>query len=74
MNYVYNYVKANGISTESAYPYKAVGSTCRKTSTARAGFKISGYQSVAGTNDAYKAALDAQGPMSIALDAGGTGF
>jgi len=43
MDYGFEYVKDNGITTESAYPYKGTDGTCKSVTAA---FHISGYTDV----------------------------
>ena len=66
MDYAFTYVQANGITTESAYPYEAVDQTC---ATDGGAFKIGGYTDVAAGDVDQLAAAVAQQPVSIAVDA-----
>ena len=67
MTNAFNYVKDNGISTQSAYPYKASDQSCKATSGNK--FKITGYANVPANNSAQlKAAIERQ-PVSVAVQA-----
>lgn len=66
MDYAFEYVIQNGITTESAYPYKAVDQTCK---TKTGSFKITGYKDVASGNcGALQTAIALQ-PVAIGVDA-----
>jgi C1A family cysteine protease len=74
MDRAFKYMEANGLCTEAAYPYKAVGGTCQKTGcTASANTKLTGYKDVTTTENALGAAVDQQ-PVSIAIEADQAGF
>ena len=66
----FNYVKAKGITTESAYPYTSgntrVTGTCKTVTVSL--FKISGYTNVAGNCDSLAAAVKLK-PVVVAVDA-----
>lgn len=66
MDDAFKYVEANGITTESAYPYTAVDGTC---SVSGGAFKIRGYTDVAFGDVTQLAADVVQQPISIAVDA-----
>lgn len=59
-----NYVKANGITTESAYAYTAKDGQCK---TQGGSFKISGYASASGCNGLANAIQSR--PVSVTVDA-----
>lgn len=66
MDDAFQYVQANGITTEDAYPYTAVDGTCQ---TQGGAFKNGGYQDVPqGDVDQLAAAVNGR-PVSIAVDA-----
>jgi len=74
MDRAFKYMEANGLCTESAYPYTAKDGTCKKTSCTAAPYtKISGYVDVAHTETALGAANDIE-PVSIAIEADQAGF
>jgi C1A family cysteine protease len=58
------YVKANGITTESAYPYTAKDGSCR---TQGGSFKIAGYTSFSGCNGLSSQINNS--PVSVTVDA-----
>ena len=60
-----NYVKAKGITTEAAYPYKAVKGSC---TTQGGSYKISGQNAVAASDAGLVGALQNH-PVSVAVDA-----
>jgi len=68
MDYGFEYAKAKGLCTESAYPYKGTDGTC-KSSTCTAAVTISGYTDV--TPDSEDALMQAvaQQPVSVAIEA-----
>jgi C1A family cysteine protease len=64
MDNAFKYVKAQGITTEAAYPYKAVKGTCVTNSGA---FKISGSNPDTGCNALATSIVSR--PISVAVDA-----
>ncbi len=64
MDNAFKFVRDKGITTEAAYPYKAVKGTC---AAATGAFKISGYTDVAGCTNLANAVTKT--PVSIAVDA-----
>jgi C1A family cysteine protease len=66
MDYGFSYVKKNGITSESAYPYTAVDGSC---STKGGAFKIGGYVDVAQGDVTQLASAVGGRPVSIAVDA-----
>jgi len=64
MDYAFKFVKDHGITSEGAYPYKAVKGTC---STNSGSFKISGFTDVNGCTNLANAL--AGRPVSVAVDA-----
>jgi len=71
MDYAFEWIigrKANGITTEAAYPYKAVKGTC-KTVNSPVGATISSYNDVqSGNENQLEPACD-HGPVSVAIEA-----
>jgi cathepsin L len=68
MDNAFKYAEANGIATESAYPYTAKTGTC-KSYTASANTKITSYKDVQhGSANSLGTAVD-QGPVSVAIEA-----
>lgn len=61
-----DYITQNGITTEDAYPYKAVGGAC-KALTGQI-YRINGKLPITGTTEAVQAALRNY-PVSISVDA-----
>jgi len=72
MDSAFKYVKANGLPTEAAYPYKGVNGAC-KAFTASADTKITGYVDVAHTESALLNAVNIE-PISVAIEADQSGF
>jgi len=64
MDNAFKFVRDKGITSEAAYPYKAVKGTC---TAATGSFKISGYTDVPGCT-ALANALTAR-PIAVAVDA-----
>jgi len=65
----FKYFIANGICTESSYPYQGVDGTCQASSCTKSGFTITSYSDVsAGSTSALKSRCDKQ-PVAIACDA-----
>jgi len=74
MDNAFQYVQANGLCTEAAYPYTAKDGTCKSSSCAVSAYtKISGYKDVAHTETALGTSVDSQ-PISIAIEADQAGF
>ncbi|KAF1745567.1 hypothetical protein MXB_598, partial [Myxobolus squamalis] len=68
MEKVYEYVIDNGISTDSAYPYKARKQNCQKNNP-NSSFKLVGYRGLRGGDENnLLRALFYIGPISIALN------
>jgi C1A family cysteine protease len=66
MDQAFNYVIASGITTESAYPYRAVDQSCK---TKGGAFKISSFVDVPASDaDQLAVAVNIQ-PVSVAVDA-----
>jgi len=73
MNFSFFYVKDNGITLESKYPYRGVGSTCKYTPDQKE-WTISDCTEV--TVDSEKALLAAisKNPVSVAIQANHLSF
>jgi C1A family cysteine protease len=69
MDYAFQYVKANGLTTEANYPYTARDGTCNKTKAAQISAKISGYKDVTASNAVALETAIAQQPVSVAVEA-----
>jgi len=72
MDPAFAYIEKNGICTETAYPYKAVDGTCKKTCTSVG--SLSGYKDITGATIKAKEtnlmnAVGTVGPVSIAIEA-----
>jgi C1A family cysteine protease len=67
MDYGFEYIMANGICAESAYPYTASQGTCKQCTKVA---EITGCQDIPqGDPDQLKGALESSGPVSIAVEA-----
>merc|ERR1711907_461744 len=68
------FIKKNGACSESSYPYKAVGGTCKESSctTVIPAGALTGYTDVSGESDLTSAV--AQQPVSVAIEADQMGF
>jgi len=74
MDNAFQYIEANGLCTESAYPYNAVKGSCKKNScTMSADSKISSYKDVPHTENDLGASVDIE-PVSVAIEADQPGF
>jgi len=74
MDRAFKYVEANGLCSESDYPYKAVDGTCKSSScTMQPYTMISGYVDVATNENSLGAANDIE-PVSVAIEADQAGF
>jgi len=68
MDYAFEYVIANkGITTETAYPYKAVDGRCNKA--VKSAVTISSYKDIKANDDASMQAAVVLGPVSVAIEA-----
>lgn len=75
MDFAFEYVKQNhGIDTEASYPYKGKERTCHFKKS-DVGAEDTGYVDLTeGDEEALKAAVATQGPVSVAIDAGHRSF
>jgi len=69
MDYAFEYVKANGLCTESDYPYTAQDGTCKSSSCTAAISTISGYTDVTSNDEDALMQAVAQQPVSVAIEA-----
>ncbi|CAH1391945.1 unnamed protein product [Nezara viridula] len=77
MDRSFNYLKdAEGLESESSYPYEGVDSRCRyNKDKVVPGTKVKAYTDIQSLDDdALKAAVATVGPVSIAVSAGNMGF
>lgn len=68
MDDAFKYVRDNGITTESSYPYTGRGGTCTAT-TKTVAVKNKSYTDVAANSPSQLAAAVAKGPVSVAIEA-----
>eukprot|EP01017_Pseudomicrothorax_dubius_P000114 TRINITY_DN0_c1194_g1_i5.p1 TRINITY_DN0_c1194_g1~~TRINITY_DN0_c1194_g1_i5.p1 ORF type:complete len:209 (+),score=67.24 TRINITY_DN0_c1194_g1_i5:2-628(+) len=68
MDYAFQYVQDNGITTEGAYPYKARNQRCQKKQI-KVEFKNTGYNDVPENDELQLTAAIAQQPVSVAIEA-----
>merc|ERR1712187_669155 len=71
----FQFAEVNAIATEASYPYTARDGSCKSSfTTALPQGAVSGFKDVTSNNvDAFKSALQL-GPVSIAVDGGGSAF
>nr|CAA06243.1 pre-pro-TPE4A protein [Pisum sativum] len=74
MEYAFEFIKQNGITTESNYPYAAKDGTCDLKKEDKAEVSIDGYENVPINNEAALLKAAAKQPVSVAIDAGGYNF
>ncbi|XP_052165994.1 cysteine endopeptidase Rep1 [Oryza glaberrima] len=76
MENAFEYIKhSGGITTESAYPYRAANGTCDAVRARRAPLVvIDGHQNVPANSEAALAKAVANQPVSVAIDAGDQSF
>jgi C1A family cysteine protease len=73
MDNAFKYAEANGLCSEAAYPYHAVGGTCKSTScSAQPYTHLAGYKDIKGEN-ALGTSTDIE-PVSVAIEADQSGF
>lgn len=69
MDYAFEYVIKNGLTSEDNYPYKAVDGTCNSSAVKKVVYQISSYKDVSsGDCDSLTDAVNQQ-PISIGVDA-----
>jgi KDEL-tailed cysteine endopeptidase len=71
MDYVFKYVKANKLTTETAYPYVGKQTTCQKVTGT---YGVTGYTDVTAQNPTAMMNAVAIQPVSIALAASSSAF
>lgn len=69
MDNAFKYIMANGITTESNYPYVARQQSCNTGAASQVAARITGYQNVAANNMNSLMAAVAQQPTSVAVEA-----
>lgn len=72
MDYGFKYIKDNGISLESDYPYHATDGTCNQ-SVNKTAVKVTGFVDVPATEDDLKIAVSKQ-PVSVGIAASSFAF
>ncbi|CAG9832880.1 unnamed protein product [Diabrotica balteata] len=68
MQHAFKYVKAKGISSETAYPYVGEDAPCTRNASNTV-FKIKGFQTVPNDDESLKRAIATVGPISIGMQA-----
>jgi len=68
MDDAFKYVKDNGLTTETSYPYTGRGGTCA-SKTKTVAVQNTGYTDVAANSPTQLAAAVAKGPVSVAIEA-----
>ncbi|XP_027329555.1 vignain-like isoform X2 [Abrus precatorius] len=74
MEYAFEFIKKNGIATESNYPYKAKDETCDVSKVHKPTVSIDGHENVPVNNEAALLKVVANQPVSVAIEAGGSDF
>jgi hypothetical protein len=67
MDYAFTYAETNMMETEAQYPYKGIAGTCN---AAGGSVKVSDFTDVKPKSPSALAAAVAEGPVSVAIDAG----
>lgn len=73
MDNAFKYVESNGLCTEASYPYTAQDGTCKASSCQKA-VTVATYSDVPSEDLDSLASAVAQQPVSIAVDAAGSGW
>jgi len=73
MDYAFEYVIANGLTTETLYPYKAADQKCKNPLPKKA-VTISSYTDVKANDDNAMETAVAKGPVSVAIEADQSAF
>ncbi|KAL6542800.1 hypothetical protein OROHE_010320 [Orobanche hederae] len=75
INYAFDFITHNGLSSEYEYPYKGfVNGTCSARGTTNAAIKITGYKSVLFNSESALLIAVAKQPVSVAIDSSGREF
>eukprot|EP00358_Blepharisma_japonicum_P004868 CAMPEP_0202942912 /NCGR_PEP_ID=MMETSP1395-20130829/3137_1 /ASSEMBLY_ACC=CAM_ASM_000871 /TAXON_ID=5961 /ORGANISM="Blepharisma japonicum, Strain Stock R1072" /LENGTH=245 /DNA_ID=CAMNT_0049639679 /DNA_START=325 /DNA_END=1062 /DNA_ORIENTATION=- len=74
MDYAFDYVIKNGLTTEANYPYTGLDGKCNKDKAAAVSATISGYKDVTPYNSTALMAALAIGPVSVAVQADQAAF
>ncbi|RZC80147.1 hypothetical protein C5167_042731 [Papaver somniferum] len=76
INLAYDYIKENGLTNESRYPYKGIDDICKKKQVTgkKNSVTIAGYKQVPANNEKILEAVAAQQPVSTAIDARNLAF
>ncbi|RZC88748.1 hypothetical protein C5167_031122 [Papaver somniferum] len=76
INLAYDYIKENGLTNESRYPYSGIDDICKKKQVAvgKNLVTITGYKQVPANNEKILEAVVSQQPVSTAIDAGNLAF
>ncbi|XP_004515849.1 vignain-like [Cicer arietinum] len=74
MENAFEFIKQNGITTESNYPYVAKDGTCDVAKKNKPAVSIDGYENVPTNDEASLLKAAANQPISVAIDAGGSDF
>ena len=69
MDWAFQYIMANGITTESNYPYTAVTGSCNSGKASQVAAKISSYTDVSPYNPVALETAIVQQPVSVAVEA-----
>ncbi|KAK4487493.1 hypothetical protein RD792_005864 [Penstemon davidsonii] len=70
----FDFIKQNGLTTESNYPSKEKPGTCDKNKEAQHVAKISSYEKIPADNEAALMKAVANQPIAVSLDASGPSF
>ncbi|XP_057415157.1 vignain-like [Lotus japonicus] len=70
MNNAFDFIKQNGITTESIYPYTATNGTCNVQKENEPAVSIDGYENVPENNETALLLAAANQPVSVAVEAG----
>ena len=72
MDKAFDYIRQNGLATESDYPYEGQQETCKQD--ASPAVKITGYERVPSNDESELLKAVANQPVTVAIDAGGQDF
>lgn len=74
MDYAFQYIEDNGITTDRMYPYRAVQQSCKYERTKEEIFKVTGWVDVPQKSSKQLMAAVLKNPVSVAIDAEGMDF